>query len=266
MHRYVVSMTDDQLVSLQRTLYDSRNATRRWLHNARRIWISEAIRRSCRDKARALEIGPGSGVYIPVLKDVCTEVHVADCERAYLGAIEQRYHADSAVKISVDDITQSKLPSEHFDLVLCTEVLEHIADSRSALRHIARVMKPNGVLVLSTPQRYSTLELTAKLALSPWLIWLTRRIYREPVLELGHINLMTDVEMQAQIAAANLRIIDQHKGGLYLPGIAELCGTRAQRLAAWLESRVRRSWLNGILWTQYYVVTRGARPANGAAS
>jgi 2-polyprenyl-3-methyl-5-hydroxy-6-metoxy-1,4-benzoquinol methylase len=256
---------DDELVALQRTLYESRNATRRWLHTTRRDWISHAVRKFCPGGERALEIGPGSGIYIPVLNEVCEEVYVTDCERAYLRPLENRYAGNAAVKIDVDDITRSHLPSDHFDLVLCTEVVEHIADSRPAFKHIARVLKPGGVLILSTPQRHSTLELTAKLALSRWLIWLTRLAYREPVLEMGHINLMTDHEVQAQIRAADLTIIKRHKSGLYLPGIAELCGETGQHWAARLESIIRGSRFDGVLWTQYYVVTRTLQELNRPA-
>lgn len=249
-------MKQPDLVALQETLYSSRNPTRQWLHNSRREWISAAIRKYCPRDGRGLEIGPGSGIYIPVLKSACQEVYVSDCERAYLESIEKRYGADPRLHIVVDDITRSQLPDNHFDLILCTEVVEHIADSRPAFQHIARILKPGGILVLSTPQRYSLLEMTARLALSPWLIWLTRSIYREPVLEMGHINLMTAGTVQSQVSAANLQVIDEYRAGLYLPGVAEFLGKSGQRFASGLEDRVRRSWFAPALWTQYYVITR----------
>ena len=257
-------MMEPDLLSLQRTLYESRNPTRRWLHCIRRDWITRAMRRFVPKGERALEVGPGSGIYIPILKELCAEVHLADCERTYLKAIELRYGADPCIKIIVDDITRSQLPDHSFDLVLCTEVVEHIADSAAALRHLARIMKPDGILVLSTPQRHSSLEMIARLALSPGLIWLTRLLYREPVLEMGHINLMTESTLQAQIKAANLHIIERYKGGLYLPGIAELLGSAGQRLAAGLERRIRGTPYDGVLWTQYYVL--GHRPGEPAVS
>jgi len=249
-------MSDEELVSLQHALYDSRNPTRRWLHRTRRDWVSDAMRRFVRNGKRALEVGPGSGVYIPVLKSLCDSVTVTDCERAYLSAIERRYSSDPSVRIAIDDITRTKLPDETFDLILCTEVIEHISDSAAAIKNLYRLMKKSGVLVLSTPQRYSTLEITARLALSPALIWLTRMLYREPVLELGHINLMTEKTLRGQIKAAGLHIVDHHKGGLYLPGVAELFGAAGQRAAGWLEAKIRNTSCDGILWTQYYVLVR----------
>ena len=42
-------------------------------------------------------------------------------------------------------------PDSSFDLVTCTEVIEHLEDYRAALREMARVLRPGGVLVVTTP-------------------------------------------------------------------------------------------------------------------
>lgn len=42
-------------------------------------------------------------------------------------------------------------PSESFDGVLLSEVLEHLPDEREALLEVRRVLKPNGVLAISVP-------------------------------------------------------------------------------------------------------------------
>ena len=47
-----------------------------------------------------------------------------------------------------------------FDLVMMLEVVEHLADIPHILREIARVMKPGGVAILSTPNR---LNVTSRL-------------------------------------------------------------------------------------------------------
>jgi len=43
--------------------------------------------------------------------------------------------------------------NESFDLVLMLEVIEHLADIPHALREVARVLKPAGFAILSTPNR-----------------------------------------------------------------------------------------------------------------
>jgi SAM-dependent methyltransferase len=50
--------------------------------------------------------------------------------------------------------------SQTFDLVMMLEVVEHLADIPHILREIARVMKPGGVAILSTPNR---LNVTSRL-------------------------------------------------------------------------------------------------------
>jgi SAM-dependent methyltransferase len=47
------------------------------------------------------------------------------------------------------------LPDASFDVVLCTQVLEHVDDLELAVREIDRVLKPGGVVVVSVPFSYN---------------------------------------------------------------------------------------------------------------
>ena len=42
-----------------------------------------------------------------------------------------------------------------FDVVICTETLEHVPDDRAVLRELVRVLRRGGVLVVSVPDEYS---------------------------------------------------------------------------------------------------------------
>jgi ubiquinone/menaquinone biosynthesis C-methylase UbiE len=55
------------------------------------------------------------------------------------------------VRCAVGDATTLPLATSLADLVLCSEVLEHIPDWRIALREIERILKPRGMLVLTLP-------------------------------------------------------------------------------------------------------------------
>lgn len=44
-------------------------------------------------------------------------------------------------------------PDEHFDAVVCSDVIEHVAEPAALLREIRRLLKPGGTLVLTTPIR-----------------------------------------------------------------------------------------------------------------
>lgn len=51
----------------------------------------------------------------------------------------------------VSDIANIPEPDASFDAVLCSEVLEHIPEPLKALDEFARLLKPNGVLILTAP-------------------------------------------------------------------------------------------------------------------
>ncbi len=49
------------------------------------------------------------------------------------------------------DITSIQFPDDHFDLILCSHVLEHVPDDRMAMRELHRVLKPGGTAILMVP-------------------------------------------------------------------------------------------------------------------
>jgi SAM-dependent methyltransferase len=204
----------------------------------------------------ALEIGPGSGVYLPTLANLFDTVVAADIASAFLAQARDLAHDHTNVKVIEDDIVRSTFASGSFDLILCSEVIEHIEDSAVALAQIGRIIKPNGVLILSTPQKFSLLEIASKIAFLPGLIELVRRVYGEPIIETGHISLLTAKAAQAQLRQAGFALRECHVSGLYLPLVAEFCGQLGLRCAFAGERILKRMGLTGLLWTQFYVAVR----------
>jgi SAM-dependent methyltransferase len=47
--------------------------------------------------------------------------------------------------------TAIPLPSQSFDTVLCTQVIEHVADHQALLKEAFRLLRPGGVIILSGP-------------------------------------------------------------------------------------------------------------------
>jgi 2-polyprenyl-3-methyl-5-hydroxy-6-metoxy-1,4-benzoquinol methylase len=251
-------MAADPLVH-QETLYRSANPTRRRLHRQRRNLIIRLLR-DCGPAQAAgrtgLEVGPGSCTYLPTLLELCSRVTAADVEPAFLARARQLAEGEPRLAAVPDDIARSALPAGHFSLILCSEVIEHIADSRPALAGLARLLRPGGRLVLSTPQRRSAMECCARIALAPGVIHLARLVYGESVEPTGHINLLTVRQLERQFAAAGLRIVRRALSGLYLPLIAEFGGLRGARWLARREAGIADSRLSWLLWTQAYVLER----------
>lgn len=57
------------------------------------------------------------------------------------------------IEVDVVDLNQGALPypDTHFDLVTFTEVAEHLENYRAIVREIYRILKPGGVVIITTP-------------------------------------------------------------------------------------------------------------------
>ena len=53
----------------------------------------------------------------------------------------------------IADITKynKQIPSNHFDALMCTEVLEHVVDPFAAVRELRRITKVGGFILVTTP-------------------------------------------------------------------------------------------------------------------
>jgi SAM-dependent methyltransferase len=64
----------------------------------------------------------------------------------------------SSSSISHQDLCALTFPDASFDIVLCNELFEHIYDLNKALREIARVLRPSGLLLSTFPMAFGQKE------------------------------------------------------------------------------------------------------------
>jgi ubiquinone/menaquinone biosynthesis C-methylase UbiE len=96
-----------------------------------------------------LEVGCGLGELIIDLKRLCPSAKLSGLDLSTV-AIEacRRAHPDASFYLA--DIVESALDFS-FDLVVCSEVTEHVEDPVRALRHMRAMTREGGFLVLTTP-------------------------------------------------------------------------------------------------------------------
>jgi SAM-dependent methyltransferase len=101
------------------------------------------------DGDRVLDCGCGMGVYMMMMRRL-RDVQIVGVD-GDVGRLEWAEREGVAARLSRVDIHKLPFADNSFDKVLMTEVLEHLAEDRVALREVFRVLKPGGTLALSVP-------------------------------------------------------------------------------------------------------------------
>jgi len=101
--------------------------------------------------SHVLEIGYGSGILFPELKDRCRTIVGVDNHRRPELVKEMMARERIEASLAVGDILHLSFPQDTFDAVICLSVLEHIRDISGAVGEIVRVLKPGGRAILGFP-------------------------------------------------------------------------------------------------------------------
>jgi len=107
--------------------------------------------------AEVLDAGCGVGYGTSVLGRVARRVLGVDRDVASVDYARGRYAAPN-VEFQVGDLLALGLDDRSFDVVTSFEVLEHLRDQECFLAELARILRPDGVLVLSTPHVAQTTD------------------------------------------------------------------------------------------------------------
>ena len=102
----------------------------------------------CSGGKRLLDIGCGDGSLATLVKDKYDEVYGVDFSESAVSLAKKK-----GVIVSNIDLNHDALPYENnfFDTVACLDVLEHVIDPLRLLKESFRVLKPEGTIILSTP-------------------------------------------------------------------------------------------------------------------
>lgn len=102
-----------------------------------------------------LSVGCGLGAELQVLKKRGFITVGLDPERRFLLVGKTKNDADDFIQAIGESIP---LVDDSFDLVILFEVLEHVVKPGLVLKEISRVLKSNGILFLTVPNRFYPIE------------------------------------------------------------------------------------------------------------
>lgn len=116
-------------------------------------WHRYAFARELAGGRRVLDIACGEGYGAALLAGEAASVLGIDACAAAVAHARHRYAAPKLEFRQGDATKLDELATACFDLVVSFETLEHLADHDALLAGLARVLKPEGLLLVSTPDR-----------------------------------------------------------------------------------------------------------------
>lgn len=96
---------------------------------------------------RLLDIGCAAGLLLDEAKKSGWETAGVELSRWAAGIAREKFKLDVFEGL----LKEAKYPARHFDVVVMTDVIEHLPDPRGTLREVRNILKPDGILCVSTP-------------------------------------------------------------------------------------------------------------------
>ena len=98
-------------------------------------------------KGRVLDVGPNIGTCLALARERGWSTHGIEINEGAARYCRETRGLDVIAGILEDDT----YPADHFDLVLLGDVIEHVPDPLLVLRQVQKVLKPGGLVMISTP-------------------------------------------------------------------------------------------------------------------
>ena len=177
-------------------------------------YYAQLARRHGARQGRVLELGCGMGHLLTWLTDRY-RVFGCDINAWALSQARQAVPQGEFVLLSMD--TPCAFPSATFDILIAKHVVEHLHHPEQAIAEMSRILKPGGLLILSTPNLSSPMR---KRKREHWIG------YKDPT----HINLKPPEVWLAYLRQYQLQPFRIFSDGFWDAPYLPLIPTRLQKL------------------------------------
>ena len=169
-----------------------------WRHHIkkRRIFVENAISAYTRSVGRdrvstLLDLGCGDGNHLEYLQKYADALYGSDYNFVRLARSGIR---NSSAILFLADILDYPARDGFFDVVFFNHVIEHIPQDGDALKTVYRILKPNGLLVLGTPNE------------GAWWWQLAYKLQPETLVRTDHVHFYTSTTLSKLVGEAGFDI------------------------------------------------------------
>jgi SAM-dependent methyltransferase len=153
-----------------------------------------------------LEAGCGEGYGADLIADVARRVVAVDYDEAAVAHVRSRY---PRVEVMQANLVELPLPDASVDVLVNFQVIEHLWDQPQFADECARVLRPSGLLMMSTPNRI-TFSPGRDTPINPFH---TRELNADELTELLLDADFRDVSISGLFHGARLQEMDARHGG-----------------------------------------------------
>ena len=112
-----------------------------------------------------LDFGCGSGVMLPFLCGISTRVTAMDIDLLPFERINRQRSFPANLQVhDAREVTLKDLPNGSFEVIVATDVLEHVEDLPGTLADMGNLLKPGGQIIISGPTENILYKIGRKLA------------------------------------------------------------------------------------------------------
>jgi 2-polyprenyl-3-methyl-5-hydroxy-6-metoxy-1,4-benzoquinol methylase len=99
-----------------------------------------------------LDIASGEGYGSNILATEAKSVFGVDISKEVITHSNIKYQKDNLSFVQ-GDVTKIPFDNAFFDVVVSFETIEHVSDQEAMLKEIKRVLKPEGIIIISSPEK-----------------------------------------------------------------------------------------------------------------
>lgn len=119
-----------------------------WFLGRQTLFSREIEKMGVSRDAAVLDVGTSTGANL----EMARKAGFADIMGLDFSAVSQQWCAERGLPpVRIGDVCNMPFADNQFDLVLATDIIEHVDDDEKALREIERVLKPGGKCLITVP-------------------------------------------------------------------------------------------------------------------
>lgn len=98
-----------------------------------------------------IDLGAADGLMLSLLKD---KFPTARCIGVEFTQELIESNTDDRITLLQGDVNNLEMPDNSFDIVVATAVIEHIPDPEQMMKEAGRILRPNGLIILTSPDPF----------------------------------------------------------------------------------------------------------------